>query len=319
MGGGAWTTDTYTARVAAKKAAGKSAFDYSDQMKATTPRAAWKVADALDPKSVNNNGPHTGKNIREAYDSDEHPDSLPIAVLFDVTGSMGRIPRVLQAKLPSLHGLLKRRGYVDDAQIMFGAIGDAYTDRLPLQVGQFESDNRMDEQLEQIVLEGGGGGQVHESYELGAYFVARHTALDCFEKRQKKGYLFLMGDEMPYEKVRAEQVERLIGDKLAEDIPTREIFRELEERFHVFFLFVAQGNYPEGRILPAWRKLLGERALVLEDAEAVCETIALTIAMLEGSMLIDEQLEELTDVAVDKQALAAAGRALAGVGAGGGA
>ena len=32
---------------------------------------------------------------------------------------------------------------------MFGAIGDATCDRAPLQVGQFESDNRMDGDLEQ--------------------------------------------------------------------------------------------------------------------------------------------------------------------------
>ena len=58
---------------------------------------------------------------------------------------------------------------------MFGAIGDATCDRVPLQVGQFESDNRMDDDLGRIVLEGGGGGQQTESYELAMYFMARHT------------------------------------------------------------------------------------------------------------------------------------------------
>ena len=59
---------------------------------------------------------------------------------------------------------------------MFGAIGDATCDRAPLQVGQFESDNRMDDDLGRILLEGGGGGQKTESYELAMYFMARHTA-----------------------------------------------------------------------------------------------------------------------------------------------
>jgi hypothetical protein len=40
---------------------------------------------------------------------------------------------------------------------MFGAIGDAETDYVPLQVGQFESNNRMDDQLRGIALEGNGG------------------------------------------------------------------------------------------------------------------------------------------------------------------
>ena len=68
------------------------------------------------------------------------------------------------------------RGTPSDPQIMFGAIGDATCDRVPLQVGQFESDNRMDDDLGRIVLEGGGGGQMTESYELAMYFMARHTA-----------------------------------------------------------------------------------------------------------------------------------------------
>src|SRR5512144_834384 len=132
--------------------------------------------------------------VRESRDSAEHPVSLAVAVLFDVTGSMGTVPRVLQAKLPDLHSLVQRRGYVEHPQLLFGAIGDATCDRVPLQIGQFESDNRMDAQLGTIVLEGGGGGQRTESYELAAYFMARHTRLDSLVKRGRRGYLFIIGD-----------------------------------------------------------------------------------------------------------------------------
>ena len=103
-------------------------------------------------------------------------------MLFDVTGSMGSVPRTLQAKLPQLLGLLLRKNYAEHPQIIFGAIGDATVDRAPLQIGQFESDNRMDGDLERILLEGGGGGQKTESYELAMYFMARHTAIDCFQQ-----------------------------------------------------------------------------------------------------------------------------------------
>jgi len=309
-----WSTSTYAARAATKKAAGQTAFHYSDTALRTVPRDQLKAHDLLDPKSVNKAGAHDGQNIREAYDNSEHPESLAIAVLFDVTGSMGRIPQVLQQKLPDLHGLLMRKSYVTDPQILFGAIGDANTDRVPLQIGQFEADNRMDEQLENILLEGGGGGQVHESYELGLYYMARHTDLDCLNKRGKKGYLFLMGDEMPYGTVSREQVKKHIGDDLAEDIPVSDIVAELEEKFEVFFLFVSQGAYEASRIMPAWQELLGERVLILDDADAVCETIALTLGLLEGITDLENGVGDLTDISNDAKAAAAAGKALSGIG-----
>lgn len=318
MGDGSWTTDTYHARAAARAASGMSAFDYSDRMLSTTPRSSWRAHETLDPQAINNNGPFAGTNVRESADSDEHPDSVAIAILFDVTASMRNVPRVLQQKLPALHGLLLDRGYVTDPQILFGAIGDAHSDAIPLQVSQFESDNRMDAHLENITLEGGGGGQGRESYELGAYFMARKSEIDCLSQRGKKGYLFLMGDELPYDAVRKGQVNDIIGDGLEADIPTADIMAELQEKYEVFFLFVTEGGYSADAVLPTWRRLLGDHALVLDDATAVCETIALTIGLMEGTTTYEDALDDLVQAATTEEAARAAraaGRALAGLAA----
>ncbi|ADP84978.1 hypothetical protein [Pseudofrankia inefficax] len=300
MGGGAWSTDVYDAAANYRASTGASAFDYSDRMRGAG--RAMKAHPELDPFGV-------GK--RESRDSAEHPTSLAISVLFDVTGSMGSVPKELQAKLPSLFGLLLRKGYVEHPQIMFGAIGDATCDRVPLQVGQFESDNRMDEQLGNIILEGGGGGQVMESYELAMYFMARHTALDCVEKRGKKGYLFVIGDEKPYRKVDAGQVRDLLGDQLRAAIPTREIIEELERTYNVFFIIPAgTAHAQDHEVLATWRELLGERVIELDDLGLACETIALTIGILEDSIDLDEGLDDLRDVGAGA-AVAPVGKALA--------
>jgi len=329
MGGGHWTVSDYTSRISAKKAAGKPVFDYDYDMRRTRPRIASTVHESLDPKALNS----LDKNVREAFDSDDHPDSLPIAVIFDVTGSMGGIPLVLQKKLPQLHGLLMRKGYVEHPQILFGGVGDAYSDAVPLQVGQFESDNRGDEQLEKMVLEGGGGGGNHESYELAAYYLARHADLDSIKKRGKKGYLFFIGDERVYNTIDRQQVERLIGDNLQQNLSTAEIFEELKQKFEVFYLFAAQGSYqPEGVLYKRsdghgyyddshnvcyWRDLLGQNAIVLEDAEAVCETIATTLGVMEGTVNLDEGLTLLkTDFGADNHTIKSVGKALAEVSAG---
>src|ERR1700753_700054 len=149
MGSGRWSTNVYDAAARFRAATGASAFGYSDS-------GATRTHPDLDPR---------GRTVRESRDSAEHPESLAIAVLFDVTGSMRDVPRTLQAKLPQLLGLLLRKGYATDPQIMFGGIGDATCDRAPLQVGQFESDNRMDDDLGRILLEGGGGGEQIQCYD----------------------------------------------------------------------------------------------------------------------------------------------------------
>jgi len=294
MGSGYWSTDVYSARASYRAATGASAFAYNDG-------GATRVHSALDPKGV---------ALRESRDSDDHPESLAISVLFDVTGSMGGIPRALQTKLPELLGLLLRKGYVPDPHIMFGAIGDATCDRAPLQIGQFEADNRMDDDLGRILLEGGGGGQMTESYELAMYFMARHTSIDCFEKRGKRGYLFMIGDELAYSRVKRREVARVIGDELGEDIPIAEMVRELQRMYEVYFIVPKGSYYARSRKLTEfWQGLLGQHVLFLDDPDAVCETIALTIGLAEDAIDLDEGLADLR--AAGSDAGAAVSRALA--------
>lgn len=299
MGAGIWSTDVYDAASRYRAATGASAFAWSDG-------GARTVHPALDPRGV---------TVRESRDSAEHPNSVAIAVLFDVTGSMGGVPRALQAKLPQLLGLLLRKGYVTDPQILFGAIGDATCDRVPLQVGQFESDNRMDDDLSRIVLEGGGGGQMTESYELALYFMARHTSIDCFEKRGRRGYLFVIGDETAYPKVKAREVRGVIGDELTEDIPLRTILAEVTRRYDTYHLLPAGSGYAgDARILGFWRGLLGQNALELDDLGAVCETVALTVGLGEDAIDLDGGLADLRDAG--SATTGTVSKALARVGAG---
>jgi len=294
MGSGRWSADVY--ETAERLRGGASAFTYNDS-------GARTVHPDLDPYDI----------IRESRDSAEHPDSLAIAVLFDVTGSMGAVPRQLQKKLPKLLGLIKDGGYAQHPQILFGAIGDATCDRAPLQIGQFESDNRMDTDLERILLEGGGGGQKTESYELAMYFMARHTATDCWERRHKRGYLFIVGDEMPYPGVKPREVSAWIGDELPHPLPLVNLIAQLTRRWDTYYILPAGAAYAgDGQVLTAWRRLLGQNVLELTDLDAVCETIALTIGLGEEAIDLAAGLADLTDVGsaagpAVKRALAALG------------
>ena len=297
MGSGRWSTDVYGAAAHYRAAAGTSAFAHSDC-------GARTVHPDLDPRGV---------RLRESRDSAGHPRSLAIAVLFDVTGSMLGVPRALQGKLPQLLGLLLRKGYAQDPQIMFGAMGDATCDRAPLQVGQFESDNRMDDDLSRILLEGGGGGQKTESYELAMYFMARHTAADCHERRGKRGYLFLIGDEMAYPRVKHREVAAVIGDGLQASIRLAEIVAELTRKWDTYYILPAGASYAgDAEVLRFWRALLGQNVIELADLDAVAETIALTVGLGEDAISLDDGLADLDDVGSD--AAPAVSNALAAIG-----
>ena len=167
-------------------------------------------------------------------------------MLFDVTGSMGTVPRVLQTKLPQLLGLLLRKGYVDRPadHVRRDRRRDlrrrAAADRA-VRVGQ--PDGR---RPRRIFLEGGGGGQRTESYELAMYFMARHTAIDCCEKRGRKGYLFLIGDEMAYPRVKPREVAAVIGDDAGRAIPVAAIVAELQRKFDVYYILPSGGQLHGG-------------------------------------------------------------------------
>ena len=109
-----------------------------------------------------------GVKVRESRDGSDHPQSMGIVFALDVTGSMGDIPRLMATKaLPTFMKVLMDCK-IPDPQLLFMAVGDAYSDRAPLQVGQFESTAElMDQWLTWSFLEGGGGGSGEESYELG--------------------------------------------------------------------------------------------------------------------------------------------------------
>ena len=96
--------------------------------------------------------------VRESRDSSEHPETTPIIIALDVTGSMRRTPHeMIKDNFPKLMDALMQLG-IKDPQLLFMAVGDHEYDRYPIQVGQFESDTeKIVNSLEEFVLEGGGG------------------------------------------------------------------------------------------------------------------------------------------------------------------
>ncbi|MCP3097469.1 VWA domain-containing protein [Myxococcus sp. K15C18031901] len=221
--------------------------------------------------------------FRESRDSDVHPQSLAVVMALDVTGSMGNIPEILARQtFPSFMKDLMEAG-IPDPQVLFMAVGDAVNDDAPLQVGQFESsEQQMDQWLTWMFLERGGGGNDFESYELGMYFAARHTAMDCFEKRGKKGYFFMTGDEPADDEVSRTHVANLIGDDLDASIGLTDAIDELSRTFHPFFLIPDQRR--RSRCEGFWRVFMDDRVICMDQPEDTCAVASALVALTERAV-----------------------------------
>lgn len=182
MGSGTWNTMAYTSY---SKSVGRSVLDDG------TLHANYTAQDLFKSKRIQPElNPY--KVVRQCCDSDEHPNTVPVILALDVTGSMGSAAAEVAKKLNEV--MTKLYENVTDVEFLVMGIGDLAYDDAPIQASQFESDIRIAEQLDKIYFEGGGGGNGFESYTAAWYFGLRHTNLDCW-KRGKKGIIITMGDE----------------------------------------------------------------------------------------------------------------------------
>jgi hypothetical protein len=178
-------------------------------------------------------------------------------------------------------------------------------------VGQFESGIEIEEDLGKLFLEGGGGGHITESYELALYFLARHTALDCYEKRGRRGYLFVIGDEAPYPRVKRKEVARRMGDHLQADIPVEELLAELQHTYDVYFVLPKMTHHWNNpAVQERWVELLGQNVLRLEDPAGICELIACTIGIAEGKVDLENLSGDLRQAGSGAAVARAVGKAL---------
>lgn len=235
-------------------------------------------------KSINNGMNPYGVKIRESRDSAEHPNSLAIILALDVTGSMGSVPNFLVKNgLPNIMEKIIPNG-IKDPQILFLGIGDHECDNSPLQVGQFESsDDLLDKWLGDVYLEGGGGGNLGESYLLAWYFAGYHTSTDCFEKRKQKGFLFTIGDEPVLQQVPKSYLKAIMGDGQYEDFSADKLLAKALETYDVYHIHIAEtsaGSRPE--TVNSWKQLLQDRLLIAKSHRDVAQIIADTVLQNAG-------------------------------------
>ncbi len=267
MGHGRWDASAWAKYAATHRGKSRAEIFASNAMK-----------DAFAPSKI---------AVRESRDSADNPLSTAIILASDVTGSMGAIAEVMiRSGLDTTMREIYGRKPVTDPHVMVMAVGDAECDRAPLQASQFEADIRLAEQLKDLWIEGGGGGNAGESYHLPWYFAAMKTSIDCFEKRGKKGYLFTIGDEPILPGVTKENLRRVFDCGAETNLSSTELLAMASRSYEVFHVVLTKVGYARGHlgsVLKTWESLLGERVIHCDDHEKVAEVIVSAIQVVEGA------------------------------------
>lgn len=263
MGGGAWTTSSFASYTTTTKSyatldsLGCITTDVSNQEMFK----ARKINPALLPYNV----------MRECLDTEEHPETTPIILALDCTGSMGQTAVEIAKKLNPI--MTNLYGKIKDVEFMIMGIGDLYCDDAPIQISQFESDIRIAEHLDKVWFEFGGGGNYWESYTAAWYMGSRHCKLDCW-KRGKKGIIITIGDERLNPYLPAEALSKETGDNLQADVDTKDLYEEVTEKYNVYHIQVNHGReYDKENIIKSFEML--------------------------GNHFVEANLDNITDVIVD--------------------
>lgn len=281
MGSGSWTTASFVNYATSRGYETDTRGTITSSCTNQEMFRAHTIDPALDPKNV----------VRECCDSKEHPNTFPVILALDVTGSMGQAAVEISKKLNNI--MTKLYEQVEDIEFMVMGIGDLSYDRCPIQASQFESDIRIAEQLEKVYFEFGGGGNSYESYTAAWYFGARHTKLDCWN-RGKKGIIITIGDERlnPYLPRTAYYcgLSNATGDSLQADVETKDLYTETAEKFDIYHINVNhRGGYDQEQIKKSFLEYLDDKHFcTINKLDDITDTIVEIITSANESNNVTE-------------------------------
>lgn len=219
--------------------------------------------------------------VRESCDSKDSPLSTPIILGFDVTGSMGYLAaEIAKNSLNKTITEIYDKKPVTDPHVMCAAFTGAKCNGA-IQVTQFEADIRVVEQL--LELKVGFGWNSYSYDSLVWYFAAKHTRIDCFEKRGKKGFIFCIGDEIcdapDTEHMSSENIRNIFKDEVDKGYSLKELYEMAAKKYEVFHIVTG-----DTRAVSGWNEFMPGRSVYIneERIDKLSEVITSIMQVVNG-------------------------------------
>lgn len=284
MGGGSFTYSSFSDYASTKYTSCSVSADTMELSRSISQAEAYKqrrIHQKMNPRKV----------LRECLNTAEHPNTIPVILALDVTGSMGSAATEVASKI----GKVMKNLYdtVPDVEVMIMGIGDLYCDDAPIQIGQFESDTRVCEDLDKLWFENGGGGNDYESYTAAWYMGLNHTKLDCWDQG-RRGIIITMGDELCNHYLCASDLKTATDDDNQADIETPTLYKKASEKFDIYHINVNHDSHREYPELKKSWKFLGQNYLNAEVDDIADKIVEIVSKKNTGSTVTLNENNEIS-------------------------
>lgn len=116
-----------------------------------------------------------------------------------------------------------------------------------------------------------------ESYLLAWYFAGNHVKTDAFNKRNKKGYVFTIGDEPTLKSLPINAVKELLKESAIgqQSYTADDLLKKAQEQNFVYHIHIDHGYQgTSNSIINNWKPIIGQNLIVIKDYRDLAKTIS---------------------------------------------
>lgn len=220
--------------------------------------------------------------------------ALPIYSAFDGTGSMGEMAGIAHGAMGDIMAMLNGIRHRYNPQLATSVVQDVQDEHPVLQMSQFETDERVAEQI-RLLIPDHDGGDGTEDYQLALAYLMLAVDTDINNFYGLKGYGFIVGDQIGRDTVpnksdyADDDVLKFLGVKMQSKMKTKAVAKEVLKKWHMFYIAVGRG----GHVVDWWLDKLGAgRVVVCPDPHKLAEVQAALVYATETEQPTPEGLFE---------------------------